>query len=199
MSAAVLVAVLGSTPAAGSTQNGAWAISADVSTVWFGGGAEDPAADITIGPGPATAFGLGVTRVAGSVRLGVRLLRLESGLRLSGEGVTLTAENSGFTLYELAPEVSFRLVQLGSAGSNLRLAGGPTFDLWQLAGVDDRTRAGGRALVALEIPVAGGWIGATWLEGAVSGSVFDANELPSEYERRSLLRGSVGVELRYGW
>ena len=199
VSAAVALLVLASSPVSGASQEGKWAISADIGTAWFGAGAEDPAAGLSIGPGSGTTFGIGIVRDAGAVRIGLRFLRLESGLRLTGEGLSLTADEDGFTLYELAPEVGIRLIRLGTAGAGLRLAAGPTFDLWQWEGADDRTRVGGRALLALEAPIAGRWTGSAWLEGAVSSSVFDADELPAEYDRQSLRRGRAGVELRYGW
>jgi hypothetical protein len=192
-------AMLVSSPASGAAQEHDWAVSADISTVWFGAGAEDPAAGLSIGPGPGTAFGIGASRNAGAARIGLRVLRVQAGFRLTGEGISLTADDDGFTLYELAPEVGIRLIRLGTAGSELRLAAGPNFGFWQWEGADDRTRIGGRARLGLEVPIAGRWTGGAWLEGAVSGSVFDADELPAEYERQSLLRGRAGVEVRYGW
>lgn len=194
-----VLAVLASSPAPAAAQERGWGLSPDVSTVWFGAGAESPSEGLSAGPGPGTALGIAASRKAGAVRIGLRLLRVESGLRLAGGGVSLTADDAGFTLYELAPEVGFRLLRLGTAGAGIRLAGGPTLDLWNWEGAEDRTRFGGRALLGLESPITADWTVAAWLEGAVSGSVFDEGDLPPEYERRSLLRGRAGVELRYGW
>lgn len=198
VSAAAVVTVLASCPGSTAAQEHGWAVSSDISTAWFGAGAEDQAAGISIGPGSGTAFGIGLTNHAGAIRLGFRFFRMESGLRLAGEGVTLTADDDGFTLYEVAPEAGVRLLRLGAAGAGIHLVAGPTFDLWQWEGADDRTRIGGRALLGLQSPIAGTWTLGAWLEGAVSGSVFDDDELPSEYERPSMVRGRVGVELRYG-
>jgi hypothetical protein len=196
---AAVVTVLASSPGSAAAQEQGWAVSTDISTAWFGAGAEDQAAGISIGPGPGTAFGIGLAHHAGAIRLALRFFRVESGLRLAGEGVTLTADDDGFTLYEVAPEAGIRLFRLGAAGAGIHLAAGPTFDLWQWEGADDRTRIGGRALLGLQSPIAGTWTLGAWLEGAVSGSVFDDDELPPEYERPSMLRGRVGMELRYGW
>ncbi len=194
-----VVAVLASSSAPAAAQERGWGLSPDVSTVWFGAGAESPSDGLSVGPGPGTALGIAASRNTGAVRIGLRLFRVEGGLRLAGGGVSLTADDAGFTLYELAPEVGFRLLRLGTAGAGIRLAGGPTLDLWNWEGAGDRTRIGGRALLGLESPITPDWTVAAWLEGAMSGSVFDAGELPSEYEQRSLLRGRVGVELGYGW
>jgi hypothetical protein len=194
-----VLAVLASTPAPAATQERGWNLSAEVSTVWFGAGAENPSEGLSAGPGPGTALGIAASRKAGAVRIGLRLFRVESGLRLAGGGVSLTADAAGFTLYELAPEVGLRLLRLGTAGAGIRLAGGPTLDLWSWEGADDRTRIGGRALLGLESPITADWTAAAWLEGAVSGSVFDDGDLPPEYERRSLLRGRVGLEVGYGF
>jgi hypothetical protein len=194
-----VLAVLASTPAPAAAQERGWNLSVEVSTVWFGAGAESPSEGLSAGPGPGTALGITASRNAGAVRIGLRLFRVESGLRLAGGGVSLTADDAGFTLYELAPEVGLRLLRLGTAGAGIRLAGGPTLDLWSWEGADDRTRIGGRALLGLESPITADWTLAAWLEGAVSGSVFDDGDLPPGYERRSLLRGRVGLEVRYGF
>jgi hypothetical protein len=69
-------------------------------------------------------------------------------------------------------------------------------DLWKVEG-DTRTRVGGRAAAAVEWPIARALTGSLRVSGVLTGSVFDATEVPDGVERVATRRVAVAIGLRY--
>ena len=138
---------------------------------------------------------LRLERAAARVRVGLGVLRARAGL-VAENGIAAAVQKGFFTLLELAPEGSIRLAETG-AGTELRLHAGPLVDFWTLEEGDNRTRAGAHAALSAGWRIVGRVTGSVRVAAALTGSVFDAGELPSQLARRAMWRRTVSVGLRY--
>jgi hypothetical protein len=125
----------------------------------------------------------------------VTLLHAKTGLAAEGPSVAVVQYDVG-TLWEIALETSIRVASLGR-GAEIRVDGGPAIDLWDFDG-ERRNRWGGRAGVSLEWPLARVLSGYARVGGVLTGSVFDAADVPDGIERVATRRVAVAIGLRYG-
>lgn len=98
--------------------------------------------------------------------------------------------------YSGSPEISVRVLPVGSGGS-LRAGVGGDVLIWSISGSDSRVRLGGHVTAAYEWPVAGRLLGSIQAGLSVTPSMFDASELAPPFERRMMVQPSVSVGLRY--
>lgn len=129
----------------------------------------------------------------GGVALGVRY----TGAGVIGENSDVAVEQKGvLTLVELAPDASLRIARTAS-GTEFRVSAGPVLDVWSENGGGTRTRAGAQAAVSVEWPIIERLAGSVRAAATLTGSVFDASELPAGVERRAMWRQSVALGVRY--
>jgi len=197
--AGVILAGAGGRLPALAAQEPGWRLTGGAAHAWFGGGATDTTgANLSFGSTPAVAWGLGADHAVGRVRLGVQLSYLSGSLRISGSGVSIVAEDTHLREWQLAALVGVPLLHVGAAGAGLSVAAGPTIDFWSITDTDSRTRAGAMAALVFGAPIAPGWSLLATAAGTISGSPFNADELPVEFEPSTLLGGRIGLGVRYG-
>ena len=178
-----------------STVSAQWGIAAEIGVARFGGSSRDTSGT-TVGPYRPTTFELRLDRALGPARVAVAVLRARTGIAGERPGLAVVQYDIA-SLWEIAPQVSFRLARFG-VGVDARLEAGPAVQRWDVDGAS-RTRVAARAAAALEWPLARALSGSLRVSGLVSGSVFDAAETPAGVERRATRRLGVAIGLRYGW
>jgi hypothetical protein len=174
-----------------------WSVAIDAAATVFSGASRDTTLAEPTGfhPHRPTLFAGRVDRRVG--RLGVGLAVGVAGADLIEEGPDAGAVVKHILdLVEVAPEVSL-LVAATPAGAALRVHAGPLVDVWSPDGGDDRTRVGGHAAASLEWPIAGRLAGVVRAGAAVTGSLFNADELPPGFVRRAMWRRTVSLGARY--
>ena len=171
-----------------------WEVSADIGVARFGGSSRD-SAGTRVGPYRPTTLALRVGRGLGRARLALTVLHAKTGLAAEGPSIAVVQYDIG-TLWEIAPEASIRIASLGT-GAEVRVDAGPAIDLWNFDG-EHRTRWGGRAGLSLEWPLTRALSGYMRVGGVLTGSVFDAADVPAGVERLATRRVAVAVGLRYG-
>jgi hypothetical protein len=117
-----------------------------------------------------------------------------TGFAVAGRDVYLADATTG-RLLEAAAYMSTRVGGIGPSGA-IRAEVGPALHLWDFDG-KIRPRVGALGAVAYEWPVSARFGGALRLEGGVSKSWFEANEVPPEFERRLTWRYGVGLGVHY--
>lgn len=171
-----------------------WGVSAEIGVARFGGTSRDTSGT-KVGPYRPTTFGLRVDRALGSTRVALAVLYAKTGFAGEQNDLAIVQYDAG-SLWELAPEASFRVARFG-AGAEARLEAGPAIELWTVAG-DTRSRLGGRAAAAIEWPMARALTGSLRVSGVLTGSVFDPADVPAGVERLATRRVAVAIGLRYG-
>ena len=193
MRAFALSSLLALTPALLSAQ---WSVGLGFGIARYYGGAA-PVGDSVEGsvhPYRPTTLDLTVGRDWGAIRVDLGLEYGEPGLAAEvpdGAFIETTAAHYA----AVAPELSFRLGGVGAGGA-LRVGAGPEFVLWNVSGFDPRILPGGHAAVAYEWPVAGSFVGSIRAGLSLSPSVFRDADLPSDFERRMMVRPSITIGLR---
>ncbi len=173
---------------------GQWGLGAEIGVARFGGTSRDTNGT-RVAPYRPTTFALRVDHALGSTRVALAVLYAKTGFAGERDNVAIVQYDAG-SFWELAPDASFRLTHFG-AGAEARLEAGPVIGLWKVDG-DTRTRMGGRVAGAIEWPIARGLTGSLRVSGVLTGSVFDAEEVPSGVELLSTRRVAVAIGLRYG-
>ena len=176
-----------------STVSAQWGMAAEIGVARFGGSSRDTSGT-TVGPYRPTTFELRLDRGLGPARVAVAVLRARTGIAGERPGLAVVQYDIA-SLWEIAPQVSFRLARFG-VGVDVRLEAGPAVQRWDVDGAS-RTRVAARAAAALEWPLARALSGSLRVSGLVSGSVFDAAETPAGVERRATRRLGVAVGLRF--
>lgn len=196
--AGAVLACLAMSPSAAAAQ-AAWQVGADVAVSHLSGGARGMSngAEVTARPYRPTLYGLRVERIGERVGYGLALRYAKPAMAFGDADVTLVDSDLAFTLYELAPEVSLRIVGSDDAGPSLRGTLGPVLDLWTWSVTDTEARLGARAGVGAVLPI-GRRLAATIAAAAtLSGSMFAEADLGEEFERESAVRTEIGLGVRY--
>ena len=171
-----------------------WGLSGEIGVARFGGTSRDTS-EARVAPYRPTTFAMRLDRALGSTRVELAVQYAKTGFAGERDNIAIVQYDVG-SFWELAPDASVRLARFG-AGVDARLEAGPVVDLWKVEG-DTRTRVGGRAAAALEWPIARAFTGSLRVSGALTGSVFDAAEVPDGVERVATRRVAVAIGLRYG-
>ena len=175
------------------TVSAQWGIAAEIGVARFGGSSRDTSGT-TVGPYRPTTVELRLDRGLGSARVALALLYAKTGIAGEQPGLAVVQYDLA-SLWEVAPQVSFRLARFG-AGVDVRLEAGPAVQLWTVDGAS-RTRVAAQTAAALEWPLAGSLTGSLRVSGVLSGSIFNADEPPPEVERRATRRLGVAIGARY--
>ncbi len=176
---------------------GRWGITPEAGSARFSGHAHSVTGPEATGhPSAAGTWGVRFDRDLGKARVSVGLLRSATGVEFENDDL-VTGVKHLLTLFEISPELSFQAVHLG-AGS-LRLHGGMVIDHWSPDGDPARTSLGGLAAASLEVPLSRRTSVAVRYEATLTQSVFDENDLPSEFERKQGFRRRVGVGVRFSF
>lgn len=190
----LLLAGMGGAPALPA--QGSWGLATELGMAFFSSAAVDSGGR-SFHPDGRTTSCLRLERrfAAGRAGVGLALLYAPGGIALTSGDVTAT-QAGVLDLYGIAPELSWRLVAT-ARGSSLVAHAGPVVEIWSVSGEGDRTRVGGRGALSLEWPITGRLSGQVRAGVTLTGSPFDAAELPAGFEPRALWRRSVALALRY--
>jgi len=171
-----------------------WFVGLDLGADRFwGGSADTTGTETSFHPYRPTVLGLGVEHRSNKVGLGLRLHYTDAALALEGEdGAALG--NGIFDVYAAALELGYRLATLGE-DNELIMRGGPLVERWDISGVEDQTRLGFQGSISLRVPLGGRFAGSLLAGGAVISSPFQAEDLPLEFETRTLWRRGVSGRL----
>jgi hypothetical protein len=137
--------------------------------------------------------GIRIDRQFGGARCALGLRYAGAGLGIEGTDLSVVAKGA-FDWFEIAPELAIQLASM--RGNSLYAFGGPVLDIWVPRDTPARTRVGGRAGMELAVPFGARVSALVRASAAVTGSVFEANEVPLGYERRAMSRGSVALGFR---
>lgn len=177
--------------------SGQWLVGADVAALRFAAVAEETSSEgqwTTLTA--STAAALRVERQFAQVRLGLGIVHARAGLAIGDRNLVVEARDV-FRLWEFAPEVAVRIAGVGSQPT-VWLHAGPLLDVWLPEGDETRSRAGAHAGASLTFPLLRRVSGTVRVQGSLTPSVFDADEPPPGFERRSTRRFEVAVGGRYG-
>jgi hypothetical protein len=179
-------------------QQEGWQLTGGASQVWFGGGVEDTTgAGLRFSPTSTVAWGLAIDYPVGRVRIGLGLSYLSAHLELAGSGVRIVSEVTDLRQFEITAVVATPLLRVGQGGAGFSLSAGPALDIWTVTGGDSRTRAGVVGAVLFAAPISRDWKLLASAAGSLSGSPFEASELPVEFEPSTLRTGRVGFGVQY--
>lgn len=170
-----------------------WFVTGSVAQSWFGKAATGEATDF--GPSPGLAVSLEMTRQFGSWEASLAVDSRPSVLRASDTESDLRLSSLSFGRTGLAVAVGRQLSRVGSA--SVVASAGIRLDGWTLPEDQNRWRPGVEARAALRFGV-----GAVTLENrlavGMSGSPFDAADLPNGYQRHGLMWMQMGIGVRVG-
>jgi hypothetical protein len=190
------ILVLALLSAFATTAQAQWSISLGVESDRFWGGSLEIAPEPrSFRPYRPTVIDVGLERRSGLFGWGLSARYSEASLGLEGQGVVLAAEGA-FTSIGLAPEVSYRVAQLGS-GNRLLVHLGPLMELWHPAEEEWRTRFGAQGAITLAVPLGGPFALSFGGNLAVISSPFESDELLDQYELRALWRRGFMAWLQY--
>lgn len=181
-------------------QERAWQVSAGASQTWFSGGMTDTTStDLSYTLTPTVTWAVSADRTVGDFRLGIGLSYLSANLRLSGPDVELVDRSLEAREWAVAALVTMPLLRVGNKGAGLSLSAGPALGLWTITGLDSRTTIGGVATLHFAAPITESWRLVASGGGSVSGSPFEATDLPAEFEPSTLWGGQVGLGVQYAF
>ena len=197
--AGAVLACLAVSPSAAAAQAPAWQVGAEVAVSHLSGGARGTADgdEVTVRPYRPTLYGLRVERIGDRVGYGLALRYARPALAFGDADVTLVDSELAFTLYELAPEVSLRIMGGDDTGPSLRGTLGPVLDIWTWSVTDTEARLGARAGVGAVLPIGRRLAATIGAAATLSGSMFAAADLGEDFERESAVRTEVGLGVRY--
>lgn len=182
----IMLALVGFTSGEAEAQSD-WRLTLDVGATAFSAAAHDTSADpVQLRPWHPRIYSLRVTRDAGRLGVGMTLGISEGALGVNVQDFAVL-DGTNAPLIELAPELRYRLVAIGSGGT-LHLSIGPVIDLWMPQDADARTVCGGIGAATLSLPLAGSWLVDVRGDLAVTGSLLTPEEESPELIRESTMR-----------
>lgn len=195
----VLTATAGLAPGVAAQEAG-WRVVGGASQVWFGGGVTDTTGGgLRVSPTSTVAWSVGADHPVGGVRIGLGVSYLSAMLEVAGSGVRIVAEDTHLRQFEFAALLSVPLLRVGHGGAGFSLAAGPALDIWTATGSSNRTRFGALAVLQFAAPITPDLKLLASAAGSVSGSPFEADELPVDFEPSTLRTGRVGFGVRYAF
>lgn len=179
-------------------QEPGWHLTADVAVSHVGGGAlgVSEGDEVTLRPHRPTVYGVRIERLGRRVGLGLAVRYAAPAFALDGTSLSVIDHDAGFSLIELAPELSLRLAGT-SSGVTLRGRAGPVVDIWSWDVTENVARLGGRGGLGLDVPLGSRFAAAINGAVVVSGSMFAAEDVAPDFEPRTSIRTELGLGLRY--
>ena len=175
-----LLAILTSPLAA----QGPWAIAVELGSVSFNGHASSTATtpETTGHPSPTRTWGVRISRTGESVGFSLGIVVASTGVQFESEETAVEARNI-LGLVEVSPQVA--IVILKPREASLRLHLGAVLDHWSPDGDNARTALGALGALSLDLPFSSRFGAEVRWETTLTGSVFEADELPSEFSRKN--------------
>ena len=175
---------------------GQWAISAEVGSDRFWGGSIERSSERrSFRPYRPTTFGAGLERQIGPLAFGMRLRYASASLALEGPDAVVAAKGI-FTVYNISPEVAYRIASLRSVHP-LVMHLGPMLEIWRALAERSQTRLGVHGAVSLGVPLGGRLAGSISIGAALIPSPFGPNQLNADFDRRALWRRRFAAGLKY--
>ncbi len=174
-----------------------WSVALELATSAYRGATHDTTSSHVASegrPGGGTAVSLKLGRNWRRAGAALRLSYSNPGFAVAGHSVTLTDKTTG-RLFEVSMLLNTRVGGIGPSGA-VRAELGPALHLWNFNG-EIRARFGTLGAIAYEWPVTNRLLGSVRLEGMLSPSWFNADDVPPEFERRATWRYGVGLGLSY--
>ncbi len=174
-----------------------WSVALELATSAYRGATHDTTSSHVASegrPGGGTAVSLKLGRNWRRSGAALRLSYSNPGFAVAGHSVTLTDKTTG-RLFEVSMLLNTRVGGIGPSGA-VRAELGPALHLWNFNG-EIRARFGTLGAIAYEWPVTNRLLGSVRLEGMLSPSWFNADDVPPEFERRATWRYGVGLGLSY--
>ena len=161
-----------------------WGIALELGNTRFGGHAKSTASDpeTTGHPSATRSWGIRLDRSGRAVGFSLGLLVASSGIEFENDDASAEARNI-LDLLEIAPEVYFVLFRPREAA--VRLHTGVILDRWSPEGDNSRTSLGGLGAVSLDVPFSSRLGAQVRWQLTMTGSVFDEDDLPAEFSRKS--------------
>ena len=177
------------TPACGQTNR--WRLALEAGEIRFGGSSVDTSSDSSgaFRPFRPATLGLRIERGLDRLGVGIGVMYGEADPALVGRDATVIGYGGALQLLELAPAVSWRLTSLGAGG--LYLGGGPVIDRWSWSEGPTRMRVGGEISATGAAPLGGA--AALVARAGRTASIFEAADLPEEFELRPSWRRSIAL------
>jgi hypothetical protein len=175
-----------------------WSARIEEGAIAFRGASHDksglvPSADFR--PYHAATAYVGIERRWGRFGTALGLLHASPGVAAESDKTVFVAKDL-LAFWEIAPEASVRLVQVGG-GIALRAQVGPVLDIRLPNGETSHSRVGAHTGVTLEWPLGAMVTGSLRAALAFSGSAFEPEDLPSRFELRPLVRRSIAGGVRW--
>ena len=179
------------TPACGQTNR--WRLALEAGEIRFGGSSVDTSSDSSgaFRPFRPATLGLRIERGLDRLGVGIGVMYGEADPALVGRDATVIGYGGALQLLELAPAVSWRLTSLGAGG--LYLGGGPVIDRWSWSEGPTRWRVGGEISATVAAPLCGAAALVSRAGVGRTASIFEAADLPEEFELRPSWRRSIAL------
>jgi hypothetical protein len=187
----VICCLAAATPVCGQTNR--WRLAIEAGEIRFGGSSVDTSSDSSgaFRPFRPATLGLRIERGLDRLGVGIGVMYGEADPALVGRDATVIGYGGALRLLELAPAVSWRLTLLGAGG--LYLGGGPVIDRWSWSEGPTRWRVGGELSATVSAPLGGAAALVARAGVGRTASIFEAADLPEEFELRPSWRRSIAL------
>jgi hypothetical protein len=191
----MLLGLLG--PAAPLAAQRNWGVALELGSASFGGHAKssDISPETSGHPSSTGTWAFRLDRTGPRVGISVGVLVASTGVEFVNDEASVEARNL-LDLLEITPEVSFLLLKPREAA--VRLHAGAVLDRWSPDGDNARTSLGGLGALSMDLPFTSRIsVQARW-QMTVTGSVFDEDDLPPEFTRKSGWSTRAVLGARFG-
>lgn len=174
-----------------------WGVALELGSASFGGHARSTgiSPETSGHPSSTGTWGFRIDRSGPRVGVSVGVLVASTGVEFVNDEASVEARNL-VGLLEIAPEVSFLLLKPREAA--VRVHAGAVLDHWSPDGAETRTSLGGLGALSMDVPFTTRIsVQARW-QITVTGSVFDEDDLPPEFTRRSGWSNRFVAGVRFG-
>ena len=176
-------------------QTNRWRLALETGEIRFGGSSVDTSSDSSgaFRPFRPATLGIRIERGRGRLAIGLGVIYGQADPALVGPDATVIGYGGPLRLLELAPAVSWRITSLGAGG--LFLGGGPVIDRWSWSEGPTRWRLGGEMSATVEAALGASAALLARVGVARTASIFEATDLPQEFETRPSWRRSIALGL----
>lgn len=191
----LLLGLLG--PAAPLAAQRSWGVALEVGSANFGGHAQstDISPETKGHPSSTGTWGVRLDRTGRRVGFSLGILVASTGVEFVNDEAAVEARNL-LELLEITPEVSFLLLKPREAA--VRVHAGAVLDHWSPEGDEARNSLGGLGALSVDVPFSSRISVQVRWQVTVTGSVFDEDDLPPEFTRKSGWSTRWVVGMRFG-